>query len=247
MSVEAQIINFEPTKENSLLLAATYGRVYAAEPWLEVYRSKKCGRFFGPQFALGENCPTTNCDQLQVAYPLEETAERLLEEVSQPGTLAKVVMYDGQIAGFGIGRPYSYEQFARERYGTTDAQEEMLAFFDSIGLYGPAYYIDEVGIEEALRGQRLSSRMTDMMAVEAQARKLPLLMRTFKTSPMVENAYRVGMGQIMGPRSVVSRDLVMNGTGMKVNKEIIVLDQVVRQLDPLNEDRVIFGSPKPRC
>jgi hypothetical protein len=49
----------------------------------------------------------------------------------------------------------------------------------------------------------------------------------------------------MGPRSVVARELVPNGTGMKVRKEIVVLDQVVRQLDPLNQDRVLFGSPPP--
>ncbi len=246
MRTEKEIVDFVPNQANGLALARTYAKVYGAGPWFEEFRSEKCGKFFGPQFNLGDTCPTPNCDRLQEAYPIEETADRLLREVSVPGCFAKVVMYEGKIAGFGVGRPSSYEEFAETRYGTADAQAEMRALFEAIGLEGAAYYVDEVGIEEPLRGQKLSSRMTDLMALEAQAQRLPMLMRTLKTSPMVENAYRVGMGQILGPRSVVKRDLVRNGAGFKVTKEIVVMDEVVRQLDPLNPDRVLFGSPRPR-
>jgi hypothetical protein len=245
MRIEAQIVDFVPNKQNSLLLAKNYGDVYGEDPWFEKYRSEKCGRFFGQEFALDQDCPTPNCDTLKVGYPLEETAEKLMLEVQRTDALAKVVMNGNQIAGFGIGFPYSYEDFANQRYGTPKAKDEMLQMFRELGLTGSVYYISEVGLVPDIRGQRISSRLVDMMANDAKERGLGLLMRTIKSSPMVENAYRVGMGQIMGPRSVVARELVPNGTGMKVRKEIVVLDQVVRQLDPLNQDRVLFGSPPP--
>lgn len=188
------------------MLASTYARVFAGEPWFEVTRCPVEDRFFGSDTYTGSVCPSDDCEaELEDAYPLDGTMEYIKAEVDKPhGSLFLVDGFDDDIAGFGWSYAFrSPEEFAEKKYHTDTMRERVVDELGRRGVSGMFFYISEIGLlpDDRYRGRRFSNSIGLKFIEEANSLGMDTLLRTSSRSPMYFTSLSMGMNQITGPLS----------------------------------------------
>lgn len=232
--IEISLLN--PTRDVPEV-ARVYAEVFAGPPWNEWTKCAQEDRYFGKETQPGDSCPKCN-SSLQLAYPLEPTMAYIKKETSRDGAFAFVGRYDGRIIAFSWMFNYaSPEDFAREKYsGSSEMQQKIGSTLEEVGIDNDFAYYSETGILVPYRGQGLSNIFWARRIAEAERQRLPSVQRTRWDSPMTVVARRFNFQQLLGPTSYP----MVDSAG---NKTITRDGGVVRFLDTINPDRVLFRSP----
>jgi predicted GNAT family acetyltransferase len=212
-------------------LAKLYAEVFSAPPWNEVWRCSNCNRFYGAEYVKGKPSPCCSIPLVE-AYPEDETANYILDELSQP--LAKIELIDHQseqLEAFAWGYliPDVFV-FAQKKW--PQSEEIQNKVIQAITEYTrpelPFYYISEVGVSSSLRGNGLGLRLTQKLLKFGFENRLPVIFRTNWASPMMRIAQRLEMKQIMGPEVEI------------INNQIVKTGKIAGFVDEINPDRTLF-------
>lgn len=173
--------------------AEVYRKTFATEPWKEVSRCPKYGKFYGPENQPGTICPC-GCGKLEEAYPVIITTKYIRDEISKTNSVAKVVTNNGKVVGFGWAYEETGEDFANSKYKPKN--REMVA--NLIGKKKEIIYLSEFGLVKEERKKGKGSVITKQVIEESLKFQKPFLMRTNKSSTMRFIAEKLGMKPIMG-------------------------------------------------
>lgn len=211
--------------------AKLYAEVFASPPWNEFTKCTSCFEFFGLDTKAGDPC--TKCgSNLNTAYPVDEVIKIIEKEVSRTNGKCFVLKENTEIVGFTWGYQYnSPEEFARDKYRTTDMQEKIVDLLKRNGIYNAFFYFSECGVSQSRRGGGLSNILAEILLTSVNQDQLPIVMRTNWQSPMAAVAERFGMKQIMGPKPRIDR----------INKRILLEGSIVSNFtDSEIEERILF-------
>ncbi len=222
--------NSELSDNTAREMARFYAEVFAAPPWNEVWKCGQCGRFYDQNYSQSESSPCC-LYPLGEAYPEGETKEYIREDLEKPGYRAKL-FYDNEskLVAFAWGyQTAGIENLAREKWPQSEETGmNVKAAVLSRGGIGPLFYISEVGVAEACRGNGLGYNLTKSLLDLAKEAGIPTIFRTNYASPMMRIAQRLEMDQIMGPKIVVS------------GRQIITTGEIIGFKDGVNPDRTLF-------
>lgn len=218
------MIEFERLNKENLQgimnTAVAYRWTFSGDPWREVSRGPKCGNFYGPENQVGTICPC-GCGKLEEAYPIIRTTGYVRGEIKKPNAIAMVAKEDDKIVAFGWGYEMTGREFAESKYkSTTQENRDLIA--QLVGEDQTVFYMSEFGVvpEKQKTGERIGSKITLKVAEEAKELKIPLLLRTMKST--LENPSRM---------DGIARDKL----GMK---PLIGSDDTPP--DPENADRILY-------
>ena len=206
-SIKEEIL--KPDSDKLGNVAVIYAKVFAGWPWYEVSKGISCGRFYGPELPPGSPCPCGS-ENLEEAYPKDETLKYIAKELSKPLALGIILSISQEPCGFGWGYKLNGRDFAETKYTLANFQRVIVSIIGT----NDYFYISEVGIVPEFQKNGLGYKVTSTLADQATLYRLPILMRTNNESPMVNVAKKLGMIEIQGPTSGL--------------------------LDPENPERVVF-------
>lgn len=218
-------------------MATVYKSVFTGEPWNEVSICKKTGKFFAEQpGGLCSCCGTTTVE----AYPIEETTQYIADELSRPNARCMIMKdEDDKIVGCAWG--YSYknpQEFATDKY-PQDMQDELLVAFNTIDINGEFFYMSESFIlpqqndqgNSLYRGKGILNTFYQMFVSSARELGLPMIGRTTKDSPQVNNALsNFGFELFFGPKVISERRQVR-----------VIENTYVNGIDKQNPNRVLYA------
>lgn len=179
-----------PGSDKLRKIARLYAEVFADPPWNEY---KKCSNFHYAGRDGGVNC--TRCgNQLQIAYPEEETVPKIKKELNKlNGTLITFEDQQGEVRAAGWGFVYRIEEF-RGKYDTEEMKEKAVKALTGVDTF---FYISEVMVQQEARNQGLATRITQSLLERANALGLSKILRTHNESPMARIAERSSMVRII--------------------------------------------------
>lgn len=197
MSIE--ILN-KLNNEDIRKTAGTYAAVFAGPEWNEVSRCPIKDKFYGDNFPPGTNGPCEECNGvvLEEAYPINQTSEYILKEISGEGSTGYVFKENEKILGFGWGYILSGEDFAFKKYNEENREFIVSVIRPNINYF----YVSEVGVQIELQGKGIGGQITRMIAQKGIDLGLPLLLRTSRTSTMAFTARNMGMELVLGGESL---------------------------------------------
>ena len=197
-----------------LPVALTYAAAFRGQPWNEAYKDQD-GNFYGPEYdgtweELG----------LQPAYPPEETAQYIAQELLRPDV--RFASFPAQkapetVAAAGWGYSSTAEELVLTKWASMAeaAQTRLVDLFSAIlgNSAEPLWYVAEVFVSPDFQGQGLGTRIVQSLL--ANVAEVPVLLRTNRWSPMNKIARKCGFLRIAG--------------------------DVATWLDPINADRVVYA------
>ncbi len=218
-------------------MALTYKSVFAGEPWREVSRCEKTGKFFPEQpGGLCSCCGIITID----AYPVEETMQYISDELSRPNATCMIMRgRDNKIVGGAWG--YSYknpQEFVEDKY-PEDMQSEILAALKSVEINGEFFYMSESFIlpqqdeqgNSLYRGKGVLNAFYQMFVNSAQNLGLPMVGRTTADSLQVNKALsNFGFELFFGLKVISERRQIR-----------IIKNTYVNGIDRQNERRVLYA------
>lgn len=203
-----EIKRIDPKKDVSMFrsLAKVYAEVFAGPPWNEYTICPSSQKFFGKETKIGGKCPECSA-LLSSAYPLEETGEYILKELSKKDSALFIGESENKLVAFSWGYSYpSPEKFTLDKYKTREMQTRVNSLLRTLRI-GEFYYFSESGILEEFRGRGLTNDFYRLRLQVPKELDLPVLVRTLCVSPIVVVAQKFGFEQIMGPIPEIDREL----------------------------------------
>lgn len=219
----------EGDQVNTILgLPSLYAEVFADPPWNEFCQCSNCDKYYGRDFSPGGTSPCCSA-QLNPAYPFEDTAKYIFDELSKPEAMIALLNLTNQLIGFAWGYKSNILEFIKNKYRIDVVRQNIKKILEELGL-SEFFYFSECGIRNDFRGNGYANQLSEIMVSQAKTSGLPLLMRTNCLSPMVVVAGRFRMTQVLGPKVLVDRK----------NRRINLTGETINGIDEENNDRVLF-------
>ena len=222
-----------PTKQELTDMAGVYADAFAGAPWNEYTQCPSSGDFYGRDTQPNKLCECGEAE-LVLAYPSPQTEDYITGELARPDSSLFLLKNEEDIVGFTWGFSYEHpEQFAKEKYQTSEMQEKVVRSLGCYGIDSTFYYLSESAIldDPRLRGRGISLQFHQVRLQVAKENALPAVQRTSSEGPMYRTSLKSGMTQIMGPEVIVDTQAQkFNRTGRIVNNII----------DTEMEPRVLF-------
>ena len=186
-------------------LAEVYAQVFSGYQWYEVTRCPTKGPVSGQDKELGQLC--TCCEDapqvLTVAYPREETATYIEEELSLPGTIGMLGILNGpggmgyrDIIAFSWAICTSPEDLAIRKWRTSEARAKISEALAPYSQDGQLLFGSEVGVLPGYQSEGIGTRLMQARLSAVEQAGLNLAGRTLAGSPMSKIYTRLGFRQL---------------------------------------------------
>lgn len=216
-------------------VAKTYDAVFSSSPWNEAFKCPGCGTFHGLNFSSGDTCLKNCGGQIEKTYNRKQVRQELDDEANKPGALAlAAIQENGMPIGLSIGFPWTYEEFAANKYGE-QYQQSMADFFESQGLSGPMFYGSDVFVDPKIQCKGVGTLLTLPWEQKARQLGLDFVFRTNTDSGMAKIGMReLRVEQFFGKQVILEPQ--PNG-----RIELRTVDgSFVNGIDPQSENRILM-------
>ncbi len=180
-------------------LARLYVDVFADPPWNEFTVDKQgCGKYFGRNSQVGDECPACRNSVLEPFYDLKETKKYIQEDMAKTGSRLLIETKGGQPVGFGWGYVETPDEFSLTKYTKVDSRPKIVRALSATGLtqFEDAFYICEVGVKNDYRGRGFGTSFVAGLLGYARSDRLNSFMRTNQGSPMILVARKTAMEKV---------------------------------------------------
>lgn len=203
------VIKFdEKTRPSDLQLTQTaqlYAEVSGGPPWFEVNSCTDCGQYFGPESNVTNPC--TNCGGvLSAVYPEEKVKEQISDLLEKPNAALYLVVSDKKIRGFALlGFTRDVSELISTKFGDEDKEEFAQAVQQSLPA-DTVFYINEVGLDNQLRGKGMGKMLMTKLLGEASLLNLPVALSTRVDTVLTPICLRLDFRQIFGLEAVLDKN-----------------------------------------
>jgi len=197
----------EKTRPSDIQLsqaAQLYAEVFGGYPWFEVSTCADCGQFFGPESSVVNPC--TNCGgSLSAAYPEERVKEQISDLLERPGAALYLVESGNKIRGFAWGFMREVSELISTKFGDEDKKEFAPAIKQALST-NTVFYINEVGLDDKLRGKGMGKMLMTKLLDEANLLNLPVALSTRVDTVLTPICLRLGFKQIFGQEAILDKN-----------------------------------------